>query len=118
MSFIGIMGDFVETCTLLEKKRVSDGEGGWVSEWVDGMSFQAAITYNNTLDARVAESEGMSAVYTVTTDKSMPLDYHDVFRRERDKQVFRVKSDGTDKVTPATSTFQVCQVSAEEWVLT
>ena len=47
----------------------------------------------------------------------MPLDFHDVFRRERDKKIFRVTSDGTDKATPPTATFQISQVSAEEWTL-
>lgn len=117
-SFIGLMGDYTDECVLLEKSRVPDGEGGWTVRWVDGMTFQAAITHDDTLNARVAESEGMTATYTVTTDKSMPLDFHDVFRRVRDGQVFRVKSDGTDMATPRSATFQVSQVSAEEWTLT
>lgn len=118
MSFIGLMGEFTEQCTLIERTRVPDGEGGWNNRWVDGMSFQAAITHDSTLQARVAESEGMTATYTITTDKSMPLDFHDVFRRESDGQIFRVTSDGTDLKTPPSATFQVSQVSAEEWVLT
>lgn len=117
MSFPGLMNDFLERCTLLEKSRMPDGEGGWIVNWVDGMSFQAAITYDTTITARVAESEGMKATYTVTTEKNMPLDFHDVFRRERDGQIFRVTSQGDDKRTPASASFQVSQVAAEEWVL-
>ena len=118
MAFIGLMGDYAEECTIIEKSRVSDGEGGWITRWVDGMRFEAAITHDSTLQGRIAESEGMTATYTVTTDKSMPLDFHDVFRRESDGQIFRVTSDGTDKKTPKSATFQVSQVSAEEWALT
>jgi hypothetical protein len=114
----GLMSEYAETCTLMEKVRVPDGEGGWVPTWTEGVEFQAAITHDNTIQARVAESEGMMATYTVTTDKNMPLDFHDVFRRNRDGQVFRVTSDGTDRQTPARATFQVSQVSAEEWSLT
>lgn len=117
MSFPNLMNDFVEDCTLLEKTRVPDGEGGWTNSWVDGMEFQAAITYDTTIQARVAESEGMKATYTVTTEKSMPLDFHDVFRRKRDGQVFRVTSQGDDRKTPASASFQVSQVAAEEWAL-
>lgn len=117
MSFPGLMNDFLEDCTLVEKTKVPDGEGGWTIRWVDGMEFQAAITYDTTIQARVAESEGMKATYTVTTEKSMPLDFHDVFRRKRDGQVFRVTSQGDDKKTPASASFQVSQVAAEEWVL-
>lgn len=118
MSLVGLMNGFAETCTLLEKTRIPDGEGGWTVNWVDGMQFMAAITYDTTIQARVAESEGMKATYTVTTDKATQLDFHDVFRRERDGQVFRVKSQGDDKKTPPSATFQVSQVSAEEWSLT
>lgn len=117
MAFVGLMKDFVEDCVLLEKTRVPDGEGGWIPSWADGMTFQAAITYDTTINARVAESEGMMATYTVTTEKSMPLDFHDVFRRVRDGQVFRVTSQGDDKKTPETASFQVSQVAAEEWSL-
>lgn len=118
MSFPGLMNQFVEVCTLVEKTRVPDGEGGWKTEWVDGPSFNAAITHDTTLQARVAESEGMMATYTVTTEKGTKLDFHDVFRRERDGQVFRVTTDGDDEQTPASASFQVSQVNAEEWQLT
>ena len=118
MPFPGLMNDFIETCTLIEKTRIPDGEGGWTTGWVDGMQFQAAITYDTGMQARVAESAGMKATYTITTEKGMPLDFHDVLRRERDGQVFRVTSQGDDKRTPASASFQVSQVAAEEWSLT
>lgn len=118
MSFAGLMNDFAEECTLLEKTRTPDGEGGWITTWVDGMAFLAAITYNTSIEARVAEAEGMKATYTVTTDKGTKLDYLDVFRRERDGQIFRVTSQGDDKQTPDRASFQVSQVAAEEWSLT
>lgn len=117
MPFPGLMNDFVEECTLIEKTRIPDGEGGWTVGWVDGMDFLAAITYDTTMQARVAESAGMKATYTVTTEKGTPLDFHDVFRRNRDGQVFRVTSQGDDKKTPQSASFQVSQVAAEEWQL-
>lgn len=117
MALVGLMNDFAEECTLLEKTRVHDGEGGWTTNWVDGLEFVAAITYDTTIQARVAESEGMRATYTVTTDKATQLDFHDVFRRKRDGQIFRVTSQGDDKRTPPSATFQVSQVAAEEWSL-
>lgn len=117
MALKGLMNDFVEECVLMEKTRVPDGEGGWNTAWVDGPTFSAAITRDSTLQARVAESEGMKALYTVTTDKAMPLDFHDVFRRVSDNQYFRVTEDGTDRMTPDRATFQVSQVAAEEWTL-
>ena len=29
MAFQGLMEDFAEDCTLMEKVRIPDGEGGW-----------------------------------------------------------------------------------------
>jgi len=108
---------FKDRCQLMEKTRVPDGEGGWTTTWTSGPEFDAAIVLDTTLQARVAESEGMTAVYTVTTDKAMPLDFHDVFRRLSDGKTFRVTSDSTDKETPDVASFQFAQVAAEEWSL-
>lgn len=108
---------FKEPCVLMEKQRVSDGEGGWTTSWVEGAAFDAAIVRDTTLAARVAEKEGVSNVYTVTTDVNAHLEFHDVFKRTRDSQVFRVTSNGDDVRTPDMATFQFEQVSAEEWVL-
>ena len=115
---MSLIDDFKTRCTLLEKRRVPDGEGGWAVEWVDGMEFDAAIVHNTTIAARVAEKEGMSSTFTVTTEKNMGLDFHDVFRRESDGDTFRVTSDSQDVQTPDRSSFQFAQVTAEKWSLT
>nr|DAG68644.1 MAG TPA: head closure knob [Caudoviricetes sp.]DAV00919.1 MAG TPA: head closure knob [Caudoviricetes sp.] len=112
-----LIDSFKEPCVLMEKKRVSDGEGGWTTTWVDGAAFDAAIVRDTTLAARVAEKEGVSNVYTVTTDTNARLEFHDVFKRVSDGQVFRVTSNGDDMRTPDVATFSFEQVSAEEWKL-
>ena len=104
-------------CTLLDRRTVSDGMGGYTQTWVDGAEFQAAIVKDSSMEARVAEKQGVTEVYTVTTDKTVPLDFHDVFRRESDKAVFRVTSNITDSMTPSAATFSFGQVTAEKWVL-
>lgn len=116
MSFPGIMNEWVRACTLLEKTRVPDGEGGWDTRWVDGMGFDAAITHTSSIEARVAESEGMTSTYTVWTEKGLTLDYHDAFRDESG-QVYRVTSQGGDEQTPSSASFQLNHVSAERWQL-
>lgn len=108
---------FKVPCVLMEKVRTPDGEGGWTTSWTEGARFEAAIVMDTTLNARVAEKEGMTAVYTVTTDRSLPLDFHDVFKRLKDGKVFRVTSDSSDKETPDVASFQFHQVNAEEWQL-
>lgn len=99
----------------MEKTRTSDGEGGWIQGWTDGPSFKAAIVLDSTIDARIAEVEGVTGVYTVTVDRNVEMDFHDAFRRVSDGQVFRVTK--VNDHTPDVATFQFNQYQAEEWNL-
>lgn len=115
---MSLMDDFTSKCTMQDKTTVPDGYGGTKTEWKDGAKFDAAITLDTSMQARVAESQGVTNLYTVTTKQNVNLQFHDVFRRETDKKIFRVTSDGDDKKTPASATLNMRQVSAEEWKLT
>lgn len=106
-----------EECTLLDKKSVPDGLGGYTKKWMDGAQFVAAINKDNSLQARVAEKQGVTEVYTVTTYKGTELDFHDVFRRASDGLTYRVTSNIKDSETPPRATFQIAQVTAERWDL-
>lgn len=111
-----LIDSFKVPCTLVEKTRVPDGEGGWTTVWADGAPFDAAIVLDSSINARVAEAEGVTGVYTVTTDRNVELDFHDAFRRDSDGQVFRVTK--VNDPTPAVASFQFNQYQAEEWSLT
>lgn len=102
---------------MLEKTRVSDGEGGFITQWKEGILFQAAITFDSSMQARTAEKQGVTSLYTVTLRKNTMLEYHDVFKRLSDGKIFRVTSDGDDKFTPESATLNMRQVTAEEWRL-
>lgn len=114
---MSLLSEAMEKCTMLDKTTSSDGRGGFITAWADGATFSAAITYDSSLQARVAEAQGTTALYTVTTRKAVNLQYHDVFRRESDKKIFRVTSDGDDKHTPDSAGLNMRQVNAEEWEL-
>lgn len=113
---MSLLTDAMVDVVMLEKKRASDGEGGFVTKWEEGATFKAAITFDTSMEARAAEVQGVKSLYTVTVSKNAKLEYHDVFRRISDGKVFRVTSDGDDKVTPAAASFQFSQVTAEEWI--
>ena len=112
---MSLLTQAMEDVVMLEKKRVPDGEGGYTTDWVDGVQFKAAISFDSSMQARTAEKQGVTSLYTITTPKNANLQYHDVLRRVRDGKVFRVTSDGDDKITPPSASFQFAQVSAEEW---
>lgn len=113
-----LIDNFMTSCTLMEKKRVSDGAGGFTTQWWDGAEFTAAIVHDQTMQARIAEKEGVKSVYTVTTQRGTALEFHDVFRRQSDGAIFRVTSDGGDKQSPDFGTLDIGQVTAERWELT
>ena len=114
---MSLLHEAMETCTLLDKRTVSDGRGGYESQWVDGAEIQAAVVFDSSMEARHAEAQGVTALYTITTVKSLNLQYHDVLRRESDGKIFRVTSDGDDKKTPSSAALNMRQVTAEEWAL-
>lgn len=115
---MSMIEESMEPVCSMEKTRTPDGEGGFITAWVEGVEFQASITFDTSIQARVADKQGVSSLYTVTTAKNAALEYHDVIKRLRDGKIFRVTSDGDDKQTPPRAMFgQYLQVAAEEWVI-
>ena len=115
---MSLLTEALEDCVLLNKVTVDDGMGGYSRTWTDGAHFPAACVFNSSMEARRADKEGVTSLYTVTTSRAITLEYHDVFRRSRDGKVFRVTSDGDDQYTPASAGLDMRNVTAEEWVLT
>jgi len=115
---MSLLQDAMTECRMLNKAVVDDGYGGERTTWTNGATFKAAITFDSSVEARVAESQGVTSLYTVTTPRAKVLEYHDVFRRLSDGKVFRVTSDGDDKATPPSTNLDMRVVTAEEFVLT
>lgn len=109
-----LIDTFKEPCTLYERKRVPDGEGGWTVTWTPSLTFDAAIVLDSSMNARMAEQEGVTALYTVTTEPNVTLEFHDAFKCG--KKTFRITK--VNDSTPQVATFQFNQYQAEEWELT
>jgi hypothetical protein len=114
---MSLLDEQLENCTMLDKTTLDDGYGGVTTTWVEGASFDCAVTLDNSTQARVANQAGVKNLYTATTRKSVNLQFHDVFRRNSDLKVFRVTSDGDDKKTPMSAGLDMRQVSCEEWTI-
>lgn len=114
---MSLLNQAMTDVVLMDKRREPDGEGGFITDWIESVIFQAAITFDTSMESRIAEKQGVSSRYTVTTNKSAKLDYHDIIKRLSDGKIFRITSDGDDKQTPKSASFQFLQVTAEEWVL-
>ena len=112
-----LLSSAMEKCVLLDKTTTADGYGGYATTYKDGAEFDAAITFDTSIEARVADKQGVTSRYTVTTSRALTLEYHDVFKRVSDKKIFRVTSDGDDKFTPKSATLDMRQVTAEEFTI-
>lgn len=114
---MSLLKEAMSECVILNRIKDDDGYGGYVIEWVEGAHFEGAITFDTSIEARTAEKQGVTSLYTVTTGKELTLEYHDVFRRIKDGKIFRVTSDGDDKFTPDSAGLNMRVVTAEEWSL-
>ena len=111
---MSLLSEAMEPCVILNKATQSDGYGGFIVVWEDGAEFNAAITFDTSIQARVGEKQGVTSRYTVTTPRALTLQYNDYFRRVRDGKLFHVTSDGDDKFTPPSASLDMRQVTAEE----
>lgn len=115
---MSLLQEAMTKCVLIDKATQADGYGGYITIYVEGAEFTAAIVFDSSMEARIADKQGVTSLYTVTTSKALTLEYHDLFKRLEDGKIFRVTSDGDDKFTPASASLDMRQVTAEEFVLT
>lgn len=109
---MNMLMDAFETCTMLDRKTVADGAGGFTSTWTDGAEFQACVNLDDSTAARVAAVQGVTGRYTVITGLEVELQEFDVFRRESDGIILRVTE--KPKTAPQGATLQIRKTRAEE----
>lgn len=114
---LSLIESMMEDFVFLNKVKVDDPVGGYKDDYQDGVTFKAAVIKNSTTEAQIAEKNGISEIFTIVTDKSMVLEFHDVLRRVSDGEIFRVTSRAVDSQAPEASTVPIAKVSAERWVL-
>lgn len=107
-----------EPFVFLEKRHVPDGEGGFVESYENGYEFEGTAVLDTTLQARIAEKDGLYNVYTVYTRKKVRLAFGDIVKRVSDGMALRITSNGYEKTTPAGSAIDLNAASAERWELT
>lgn len=114
---MSLMDEYTVGCVLLVKTRRPDPVGGYVTEWADGMEFDAAWEYESAPEITVAEQQGVARTYRIYVNKTLDLDYHETFRRIDNGQIYRVTNPGTDRKTPSFSTLNKRLIEVEKWDL-
>lgn len=111
---MSLMSDAMTECAFLDKTTAPDGFGGYISNYTEGARFKAAIVFESSIQARVAEVQGVRGMYRVTVPRDVRIDYHDTFIRLSDGKTFRNVSKD-DMESPDTASFKVRVFNAEEW---
>lgn len=115
---MSLLDDFSRTCVFMEKRRVPDGAGGYNTKWEEGAEFANYQALDTSMEARRAEKEGVTSLYSALVDKAVPIEYNDVFKDKTTGETYRVTSNPEDKVAPKSSTLPLKSFTAERWALT
>ena len=114
---MSLLNDFGKICVFKEKTRTPDGEGGYYIEWADGAEFTAYQSLDTSMEARTAEKQGVTSVYSVLVDKAVPIEYGDYFKEKESGTVYRVTSNPDEKKAPKSASFELKLFAAEKAVL-
>lgn len=110
---MSLLDDFSRKCVLLQKLPTPDGAGGYVGTWADGIEFENYQALETSMEARRAEKEGVTSIYTALVDKNIPIRYGDYFRDIATGATFRVTSNPEEKQAPKSASFSLKYFTAE-----
>ena len=110
---MSLLDDFARPCVLMEKTRVPDGEGGYTLDWTEGATFKNYQALDTSMEARRAEKEGVTSVYSALVDKALPIEYGDYFKDTGTGLTYRVTSNPSEKESPKSATFVLKYFTAE-----
>lgn len=115
---MSLLDEFSRKCVLMERTRVPDGEGGWLpTEWREGAEFVNHQALDTSMEARRAEKEGVTSVYSALVDINVPIEYNDVFKDLDTGVTYRVTSNPEEKTAPRSASFPLKFFTAERWAL-
>lgn len=114
---MSLLDDFARKCVLMDKTRVSDGEGGYTTSWTEGAEFTNYQALDTSMEARRAEKEGVTSLYSALVDKAVPIEYNDYFKDVETGKTYRVTSEPTDKEAPKSASFSLKYFTAERKAL-
>lgn len=114
---MSLLDDFATPCVLMEKKRQPDGAGGYLTLWYEGEEFINYQSLDTSLEARLAEQQGVKSLYSALVQADFPIEYGDAFRDKSTGTTYRVTSNPQEKIAPKSSSFALKYFTAERWEL-
>lgn len=111
---MSLLDQAYEPFVMIDKRSVSDGEGGYFTDYVDGAEISVAVTNENTSLTRIAEALTEKVEYRVITKRNVKFNQDDLIKRLSDGQVFRIYYKNT-KETPKSAGLDMKETFAQEW---
>lgn len=108
---------FYQPFKFMELTRKPNGLGGFEELYKEGAEFNGALVMDTTTQARIAEKQGVTSLYTLTVPLDVPLRYGDLFRSVETGDTYRITSRTGEKKTPSVASFQFQNFSAELYSL-
>lgn len=110
---MSLLDDFARTCVLMEKKRVPDGAGGYMVQWEEGAEFTNYQALDTSMEARIAEKQGVTSLYSALVRADFPIEYNDYFRDKTTRLTYCVTSNPEEKTAPKSASFSLKSFTAE-----
>lgn len=111
-----ILEEYKEDCVLMNEVYSPDGYGGYKTVYSEGVSFKAVIKQDTSLQAKIAEQQGVVDTFSVVTDKGFILKFPMVIKRTIDNTYLQITSESVN-VPPDSSPLNMRKVSAKKFEL-
>lgn len=113
-----LLENFARPCAVMEKICQPDGAGGQSTTWTEGEAFTCFLALDTSMEARRAEREGVTSLYSALVDRTVSIQYNDAFRDKLTGQTYRVTSKPEERKAPKSSALNLKYFTAERWDLT
>ena len=110
---MSLLNDFARPCVQMAKTREPDGAGGYIPVWNEGEEFLCCLALDTSMEARRAQKDGVTSVYSSLVDKSVHIGYGDYFKDKASGTTYRVTSKPEEKQTPYSAGFSLKYFTAE-----
>lgn len=110
---MSLLEQFGHKCAIMEKQRVDDGAGGWTTVWKEGVEFDNYQSRDTSMEARRAEQENVTSLYSALVRSDLPIEYGDFYKDKETGLTYRVTSNPDEKQAPKSSSFALKYFTAE-----
>lgn len=113
-----IFDEYRENFAFMDKSHTRDSEGNPIVTWTQSeATFKAGIRFDNSIQAKVAQANGVQDLYTIICEKNINLEFNDVIKRLETGETYRITTSGKDNHTPASAGLNMRAVSAKLWAI-